>query len=177
MIGTDGTGRREILRLPAYSGDAAFPLVSPDGRTILFEMQTSPLAHPRLSHGVYTVGVDGTGLRRITPLKLHAGDGPDWSPDAKRVVFRSNEDNGDNLKSQIFTMNADGTDRVQLTHFPKGTGLFSSSYSPDGTRIVFGMAAKGKLPDVYTMALTGGDVQRVTRSPKWDSAPDWGARP
>jgi Tol biopolymer transport system component len=177
MIGTDGTGRHEIFRLPAFSGDAAFPILSPDGRTILFEMPTSPLAHPRLSHATYTIGIDGKGLRRITPLTLRAGDGPDWSPDGRRIVFRSNEDNGDNLKSQIYTANADGTDRVQLTHVPSGTGLFSSSYSPDGTRIVFAMAPKGKLPDVYTMALDGSDVQLVTRSPLWESAPDWGAGP
>jgi Tol biopolymer transport system component len=176
-IATDGTGRRELFRLPAYSGDANFPILSPDGRTILFELTTSPVGHPANGHGVYAVGVDGKGLRRITPRKLRAGDGPDWSPDGRRIVFRSNEDVGDFLKSQIYTMNADGTGLLQLTHWPKGTRLFSSAYSPDGTRITFGMAPKGKLPDVYTMALDGSDVQQVTRTPDWDSAPDWGGTP
>ena len=54
--------------------------------------------------------------------------------------------------------------------------MFSSTWSPDGTRIVFSMAPKGHLPDVYTMAPDGSDVQQVTHSPKWDSAPDWGAQ-
>jgi len=177
MIRTDGTGRRDIFRLPAYSGDTIKPVVSPAGGRVLFEIATSPIARPRLSHAVYTVGMDGTALRRLTPFALRAGDGPDWSPDGTRVVFRSNEDTGDFLKSQIYTMTARGTDRRRLTQFPSGTRLFSASFSPDGTRIVFGMGRKGSLPDIYTMALDGSDVQRVTRSARWDSAPDWGPAP
>ena len=31
---------------------------------------------------------DGSNLRRITPLRLNAGN-PDWSPNGKRIVFNS----------------------------------------------------------------------------------------
>jgi TolB protein len=177
MIDADGSGERTILRLRAYSGDANNPLLSPDGRTIVFEEATSPLGHPRLSHAVFTVGADGTGVHRVTPWKLRAGDGPDWAPDGSRILFRSNEDVGDFAKSQLYTIRPDGSGLTQLTHRAGATKLLSASFSPDGTRIVFAMAPKDRLPDLYTMATDGSDVQRVTRTRQWDSRPDWGPQP
>jgi TolB protein len=175
VIGTDGRGARVVRRSGLFQSDLEWPMLSPDGSRFLVEVATSPIGHPRLSHGTYVVGANGKGLRRITPLKLRGGDGPDWAPDGSRIIFRSNEDTGDFLKSHYFTVRPDGSGLAQLTHFSSGTKLFSSSYSPDGTRIVFAMAPPGtKLPDVYTMAADGSDVQRVTTSTLWDSAPDWG---
>jgi Tol biopolymer transport system component len=177
MIGSDGRGERAVLRLHAYSGDANSPLLSPDGRTIVFEEGTSPLSHPRLSHAIFTVGVDGKGLHRVTPWKLRAGDGPDWAPDGSRILFRSNEDVGDFAKSQIYTIEPSGSGLTQVTHVAAGTKLLSSSFSPDGTRIVFAMAPKGRLPDLYTMAVDGSDVVQLISAPQWDSRPDWGPQP
>jgi TolB protein len=177
MIDADGTGKRVILRLRAYSGDANNPQLSPDGRTIVFEEATSPLGRPRLSHAVFTVGVDGRGVHRVTPWRLRAGDGPDWAPDGSRILFRSNEDVGDFAKSQLYTIRPDGSGLTQVTHRSGATKLLSASFSPDGTRIVFAMAPKGRLPDLYTMATDGSDVQRVTRTRQWDSRPDWGPQP
>ena len=175
VIGADGRGARVVRRSGVFLSDLEWPMLSPDASRFLLEVRTSPIGHPRLSHGVYTVGTDGKNLRRITPLKLRGGDGPDWAPDGSKIIFRSNEDFGDFLKSHYFTVRPDGSGLQQLTHFPSGTKLFSSSFSPDGTRIVFAMAPPGtKLPDVYTMAADGSDIQRVTTSSKWDSAPDWG---
>ena len=45
------------------------------------------------------------------------------------------------------------------------------------SRIVFAMAPNDRLPDLYTMATDGSDVQRVTRTRQWDSRPDWGPQP
>jgi Tol biopolymer transport system component len=177
MIGVDGTGEHAILRLPAYSGDANNPLLSPDGRTIVYEEATSPLGHPRLAHAVFTVGANGKGVHRVTPWKLRGGDGPDWSVDGSNILFRSNEDVGDFAKSQLYAIHPDGSGLTQLTHVGGGTKLLSASYSPDGTRIVFAMAPKGSLPDLYTMAIDGSDIQQVTHGPQWDSRPDWGAQP
>src|SRR3712207_1899719 len=63
--------------------------MSPDGRRIAFERLTSPIARPRLRRAVYVMNTDGTGVRRLTPWRLNAGDGPDWSPDGSRILFRS----------------------------------------------------------------------------------------
>jgi Tol biopolymer transport system component len=138
---------------------------------------TSPLGQRPLAHAVFTVGVDGKGVHRVTPWKLRGGDGPDWSADGSTILFRSNEDVGDFLKSQIYTVRPDGGGLTQVTHVAAGTQLLSSSFSPDGTRIVFASAPKGRLPDLYTMAVDGSDVRPLLRAPQWDSRPDWGPAP
>ena len=54
-----------------------------------------------------------------------------------------------------------------------------SSFSPDGTRIVFGRRPATGGPDanaadVFTMRLDGTHERPVTRTLAYDSYPDWG---
>jgi Tol biopolymer transport system component len=169
----DGNGDREIYRLPRYSGDAMWPQLSPNGKLIVFERATSPAGKPRFGHGLFVLNADGTGVHRVTPWSLHAGDGPDWAPDSSRILFRSNEDT--DKQSQYYTVRPDGSGLTQLTHFPQGTKLFSASFSPDGTKIVFARGdAKGR-GDVWTMNADGTGAQSLLQASPWDSAADWGS--
>ena len=54
--------------------------------------------------------------------------------------------------------------------------LLSASFSPNGARIVFSQSGDSGQPDIFTMRVDGSDVQQVTRTPLWESAPDWGSR-
>jgi TolB protein len=128
-----------------------------------------------VKQAIYTVRADGGGLRRLTPFALTAGDGPDWSPDGSRILFRSPE-NDDFLHSQLYTVRPDGTHLKQVTHVADGTHLYSASFSPDGRRITLGLEGTGGAADVYTMRTDGTDLRPVTRTPERDSAPDWGPR-
>jgi tol-pal system beta propeller repeat protein TolB len=60
---------------------------------------------------------------------------------------------------QICLMNADGSDRKQLTDFDATS--FYPSISPDGTTIYFVSRHKGTF-DIYSMSLNGGDVEQLT---------------
>jgi TolB protein len=175
IIGVDGSGGREILRLPPYSGDVHYPQVSPDGRLIVFERANSPLSRPRFGRALFVMNVDGTGLHRVTPWKLYGGDNPDWSPDSSRILFRSNEEINDE-RSQYYTVRPDGTGLTQLTNFPfTHRRLFSTTFSPDGTQIVFAKAdAKGR-GDIWIMNADGSNPHPVQQAKPWDSAPDWGS--
>ena len=176
IIGVDGSGGREILRLPPYSADIHYPQVSPDGRYIVFERFNSPLSRPRFVLALFVMNVDGTGLHRVTPWSLHAGDNPDWSPDSSRILFRSKVD-VDDERSQFYTVHPDGTGLTQLTRFPfTHRRLFSASFSPDGSQIVFAKAgdAKGR-GDIWIMNSDGGNPHPIQAAKPWDSAPDWGS--
>jgi TolB protein len=175
IIGVDGSGEREILRLPRYKGDANYPQMSPDGRLILFERANGPLGKPRFGQAVFVMNADGSAVHRVTPWTLHAGDNPDWAPDSSRILFRSNVD-VDDERSQYYTVRPDGTGLTQLTHFPfTHRRLFSASFSPDGTQIVFAKADRKGRGDVWLMNADGSNPHPVLRARPWDSAPDWGA--
>jgi TolB protein len=177
IIGVDGTGEREILRLPRYAGDIHYPQISPDGRLIVFERVNSPLAKRRFGRALFVMNADGTDLQRITPWKLHAGDGADWAPDSSRLLFRSNVE-VDDERSQFYTVRPDGTGMTQISHFRfSHRRLFSATFSPDGRQIVFAKADRKGRGDIWIMNADGSDPRPVLQATPWDSAPDWGATP
>jgi dipeptidyl aminopeptidase/acylaminoacyl peptidase len=85
-----------------------------------------------------------------------------------KIVFQSNRD-GNN---EIYAMNADGTNRVDLTRNPADDT--QPRWSPDGRQIVFVSNRTGS-DDIYTMNADGGDVQQVTTTDSVDRRPAWTA--
>jgi Tol biopolymer transport system component len=171
-MSADGSGLRRITLPRTGTARDDEPQWSPDSRQIVF-VRTNLSAKPAGSQAVFVVNTDGSELRRITPWKLRAGDGPNWSPDGTRVLFRSNESE-DFTNSNLFTVGSDGTGLKQVTHVTPETRLYSSGFSPDGRSITFGMQGTSGEADVFTMRLDGKGLTQVTRTPAGDSAPDWG---
>jgi serine/threonine-protein kinase len=62
---------------------------------------------------------------------------------------------------QIWIMNGDGSNRVQLTRI--GTN-YSPTWAPDGRRVLFA-AASGAAPGIYSMNPDGTDLTRLTTPP------------
>ena len=152
-----------VLRSRPFAGDNGQMVASPDGRRIAFVRHNSPLAEPAGGIAIFVMRSDGTHLRRITPWSLHAGDHPDWSPDGRWILFRSNEDGGF-LNSQLYVIHPDGRGLRQVTHVSADTQLLSASFSPDGTRIVYSQTGTGGEPDIFTARIDGSDVRQVTRT-------------
>jgi Tol biopolymer transport system component len=171
----DLTGRhtRVVVRSRPFSGDNIEVVASPDGRYLAFQRANSPLSEPAGGLAVFVVRTDGSHLRRITPWALRAGDHPDWSPDGRWILFRSNVDQ-DFLNSQLYTVRPDGSRIRQITHVSADTMLLSSSFSPDGTGITYAQTGDNDQPDIFTARADGTNVRQVTHTPRWESAPDWG---
>jgi Tol biopolymer transport system component len=85
-----------------------------------------------------SVGIDGTGLKRLTPPSFEVAIKHDWSPDGKLIVFTSPGDPAPGQSANLWVMRPDGSHRRKLTHYSHGTAnAFAGSFSPDGKWIVF----------------------------------------
>jgi imidazolonepropionase-like amidohydrolase/Tol biopolymer transport system component len=110
-----GMTTREI-RLDTNEGSWMNVDVSPDGRTIAFDMLGD----------IYTMPIAGGTPRRIAEGLAYEHQ-PRFSPDGRRIAFTSDRGGGDN----IWIMNADGSDKRQLTKEDFRL-LNQPSWSPDG---------------------------------------------
>jgi TolB protein len=170
-----GRHARVVLRGRPFAGDNEQMVVSPDGRHIAFVRLNSPLADPAGGIAVFVMRTDGTHLRQLTPWSLRAGASPDWSPDGRWILFRSNVDRG-GLDSQLYLIHPDGRGLRAVTDVSADTKLYSASFSPDGRQIVYGRSAPDDLPDLYTVRTDGSGTAPVAVTPGWESSPDWGPR-
>jgi TolB protein len=175
LVIRDLSGKHAVVAMRGrpFSGDNEQVVASPDGRRLAFQRRNSPLVEPAGGTAVVVVDVDGQHLHRITPYALDAGDHPDWSPDGRWILFRSNE-SADFLDSQLYVVHPDGSGLRQVTHLSADTLLLSASFSPNGQKIVYAQTGAGGVPDIFTMDVNGTHLQQVTNTPEWDSAPDWG---
>lgn len=94
--------------------------VSPDGRTIVFD----------LLGDLYAIPVTGGKATRLTS-GMPWDCMPRWSPDGKSIAFISDRDGGDNL----WTINPDGTGARRITK-EVDNALSSPAWTPDGQYLV-----------------------------------------
>src|SRR6266498_5770843 len=106
--------------------------VSPDGKTIVFELMGD----------LYTMPVTGGAATRISSGPSFDSQ-PRWSPDGKRIVFLSDRNGAEN----VWLCDADGSHARALT---KGmTSLYASpEWTPDGDYVVASRTAS-PLGSVY----------------------------
>ena len=88
---------------------------------------------------IYLLNLDGSGERRLTDNSFFDGFGS-LSPDGKKIVFDSARNRGEgeaSNTSDLFVMNADGTDPRFLIHGG------SPTWSPDGKQVAFQASESG----------------------------------
>jgi dipeptidyl aminopeptidase/acylaminoacyl peptidase len=102
------------------------PQLSPDGKTVAFTVGNVDKAGNRVVTHIYTVHIDGTGMKQVTNGDK-SNSSPRWSPDGKRLAFTTG--------GQVWTMEPDGDDRKQVTRVSTGAG--NPVWSPDGKWIAF----------------------------------------
>jgi Tol biopolymer transport system component len=138
------------------------PHWSSDGKRIVFESTKDGKS------AIYTIGINGSGLMRLTDGKTTDGQ-PRWSRDGQRIVFYSERDG----HMQLYVMNADGSDQRKLTD---GNDLdYLPDFSPRGDLVVFQSRKErpGIAHDIYTIRVDGTGRTRLTDEKNGYTSPKW----
>lgn len=107
-------------------------------------------------------GVFAAALAMVATLSASAA----FPGDNGLIVFQTNRD-GNN---EIYTMNADGTNRVNLTRNPAGD--IDPRWSAEGDRVVFASNRDGN-NEIHTMNANGTGVTQVTAIDANNRWPSW----
>jgi TolB protein len=171
----DGSNEQVILHYRSLEAQGQEPhdaQWSPDGTRIAV-MILNTKAKPRNASAIYVLNADGSGLHRVTPVRLNAGNA-DWSPNGKRIAFNSFY--GGPKPPEIYTVRPNGTGLHRVRREPKNSYSFDPVWSPGGGRLAFVHGAGPKPPHIWTMRKNGTALRQVTRGRLPDFGPDWGSK-
>ncbi|MGH6692691.1 MAG: TolB family protein, partial [Gammaproteobacteria bacterium] len=143
LVWVDRQGREEPIKAPPrlYSN----PRLSPDGTKVAVEVFVS-----NQDVDVWTWHLANHTLTRLT---FGAGQDqtPVWTPDGQRIAFSSSRAGSDD---NLYWQAADGTGVAE--RLVEGTDAFPTSFSPDGTQLLFGQVTPSTGFDIGILSLEGG---------------------
>lgn len=167
------TSSDEPARLTSDGLDKIRPLWSVDGRFLLYSR-----ALPDGSSYIQLVRGSGAGgeepeERRLTDRKETEYHGA-LSPDGRQVVLTVIPRSGTQGNCELASVGFDGSDLkvIQGDRDGKLSHQEWPAWSPDGKRLAFVSTHDGN-QEIYTSAVDGSEVVRVTQSPGIDTHPCW----
>ena len=159
VVNADGSN---LTKLTNASRDWA-PVWSPDGSRLAFDCAGNSIC-----------AMDADGRNRVTLAQgsFEIGfSGPNWSPDGRKIAYSSSTFSEEATQSGIFVMNADGSQKENVTQTV--TTEVSLAWSPDGNKLVFSVWVAGEA-EIFTINLDGSGRSQLTNSPGFDNRhPSW----
>jgi TolB protein len=168
----DGSRKRTIfdrVKTERYRGENSpwGPSWSKDGAWLAFAVG-APFGAASEKVDIWKSRPDGSQAVNLTSDSPANDAWPDFSPDGRRIVFRSARDGN----QEIYLMNADGTGVRRLTRHEATDTM--PAFSSRGDRIAFTSQRDGDY-EIYLLQLNAdgspGQLERVTNSPGRDMHP------
>ena len=161
-IGLDGK-RRELGSVPGRT-----PMLSPDGKRLVYMAGTWTATRLMVS------ALDGSNARQINDGAPIAWNNH-WSPDGKRIAFTGKNELGEGLA--VFVMNADGSERRQVTHIVPAEGNAQwPVWSADGRQLAIQVSnLKAHSGHIWIVELGSGKARKLAPhdQPYLDETPSW----
>ena len=172
------------IKLTSDVGYECFPKVSPDGKTVAFTAQYDGNTE------VYTIPITGGEPKRLTYSALVDRDqvgermGPNnivmgWTPDGKKIVYRSKQWCFSGLRAQLCLVDAEGG----LPEFIPTTEGGFCSYSPDGKKLAMNRMFRefrtwkyyrgGQADDIWINTVGTTKLEKITDNDAQDIFPMW----
>jgi dipeptidyl aminopeptidase/acylaminoacyl peptidase len=107
-------------------GQVSSPVISPDGKTILYGVSYTDITLNKRNRELFTIQMDGSEKKQITSTPKSESEAQ-WIKNGQKIAFL--------YDSQIWEMNPDGSERLQISNYKNGIDGFK--YSPDGKKVLF----------------------------------------
>lgn len=107
------------------------PCISPDGRTVVYEVTTSEIRTSKRSVNLWRTDPDGKNARALTFSDGKRNESATFSPDGKTLAFVSDRSG----EPQLWLLPLGGGEAQKRTDVPGG--ITGPVFSPDGKRIAF----------------------------------------
>ena len=160
----DGGSLKNLTKAEGYDAEGSY---SADGKQIVFCSKRDG------SLNLYIMDADGGNVRQLTKTKDCYNGGPFFSPDGKKVIFRSDRKEKDRL--QLYVINSDGTGEKALTDNDKWV-YWAPFWYKDNRHIIYTAADHSDEKarpnyDIYWMDTETGKTTRLTHAPGQDVLP------
>lgn len=159
IMNTDGTNNINLTNMPSKIDRE--PSVSPNNKIAFHSSRDG-------NNEIYVMNFDGSGLTNLSNSSA-ADESPKFSPDGTKIMFLSNRANTVSGKYNIWVMDADGTNKKQLTFQDEMIGF----WSPDSTKITFSSKSVTADYDLNVVNLSTGVLTTLAQTTYQEYATGW----
>lgn len=169
IMNPDGTNQQNLTNDTSDSKalrNNLGPIASPDGKQLLYETDIDG------NYEIYVFNIVSGARTNLTKNNAN-DDSPTWSPDGAKIAFVSDRDavlvdkDRDIWTTDIYIMNADGSNIRRITTDNQNSSYGTLSWSPDGKKLAFCMLKQSPygliyLAGLHTFSLDTRELTRLT---------------